>query len=494
MFEVAELGSKISKKELEEQLPALRVDLVNLQTDLRDAPFRVVVLVCGDDATGVNALVHTLHEWMDARYLPAFSFDDPSDEETERPLAWRYWRQMPANGQARLFIGAWPEGAIRARVAGELNDADWQRRLAGLAGFEQVLVDGDLVLVKFWLHQPEEAHRKRTKKAKKDPEKEARLAPGDLERGEGNGYSRYIEVAEEFLTRTSTSHAPWDVVESTDARHRDLTVAKRLLSLISVRLNQPRQPVVVAPPGDEVAAVADSPGLLDQVDLAGSTDPKDYGERLEALQLELRRLTQKARKKRRSAVLVFEGWDAAGKGGVIRRITSAMDVRDYWLVPVGAPSDEENAHHYLWRFWRHLPRAGRVLIFDRSWYGRVLVERVEGFASEEAWRRSYSEIVRFEEQLAAGGAPILKFWLHIDQDEQLRRFRKREQTPYKKYKITAEDYRNREQWDAYEAAVSEMVARTSTPFAPWHVISANSKRFARIAVLERICEALHGNA
>jgi polyphosphate:AMP phosphotransferase len=485
VFEFAELGSQVSKQELEEQLPALRVDLVNLQTDLRTAEFRTIVLVCGDDATGISDLVHTLHEWMDARFLPAFTFDHPSDEESERPPAWRYWRQMPANGAAHLFIGAWPEQALRERLAGDLDDSTWQRRTDRLNRFEQVLVDGDLLLLKIWLHLPEEAHRKRPKRARKDPKEAALLDRRDLERGAGKHHARFIEAARSLLTRTNTPAAPWQVIESTNARHRDLSAARLLRSALSSRLHSTTSAPAFEPDGSN-----ETPTEIAHIDAATSSDPDDYPQRLDALQLELRQLTHRAREKRRSTVLVFEGWDAAGKGGVIRRITAAMDVRDYRLVPIGAPTDEEKAHHYLWRFWRQLPRAGSVLIFDRSWYGRVLVERVEGFASEADWRRGYSEIVQFEEQLAEQGMPILKFWLHIDADEQLRRFREREQTPYKKYKITAEDYRNRDQWEAYEAAVDEMVARTSSDFAPWHVVPANSKRFARIAVLDRICTTL----
>jgi polyphosphate kinase 2 (PPK2 family) len=189
-------------------------------------------------------------------------------------------------------------------------------------------------------------------------------------------------------------------------------------------------------------------------------------------------------------VLLFEGWDAAGKGGVIRRITAAMDPELYHVVPIAAPTEEECARHYLWRFWRYLPRAGRVLIFDRSWYGRVLVERVEGLTPALAWQRAYSEINDFEQQLYHHGMIVLKFWLHIDPDEQMKRFQTRQETPYKKYKLTEEDYRNREKWRDYERAVHDMVERTSTIYAPWHLVASNDKRWARICVLRTYCRAL----
>jgi len=229
---------------------------------------------------------------------------------------------------------------------------------------------------------------------------------------------------------------------------------------------------------------------LAEVDLAKDLERPEYKAELAKYQDRLHKLTRKAEENGISSLLVFEGWDAAGKGGVIRRITQAMAVRNFRIVPFGAPTDEERAHHYLWRFWRHLPQAGRMLIYDRSWYGRVLVERVEGFASEAEWQRAYSEINDFEDLLVEHGIVLLKFWLHIDPQEQLARFKAREQTPYKKYKITDEDYRNREKWEDYAIAINDMVALTSTRQAPWHLVPANSKRYARVDVLKTVCSAL----
>ena len=230
--------------------------------------------------------------------------------------------------------------------------------------------------------------------------------------------------------------------------------------------------------------------MLDGVDLTSTLDSRAYEARLAELQGRLHRRVDRARPKGITSVLVFEGWDAAGKGGVIRRITGALDVGEYHLAPIAAPSDEELAHHYLWRFWRRLPRPGKVVIFDRSWYGRVLVERVEGLTPEAVWQRAYEEINDFEANLVERGFVLEKFWLHVDREEQLRRFTEREKTSYKKYKITDEDHRNRERWDDYVSAVDDMVAHTSTDIAPWRLVPANDKRFARIAVLEAICDAL----
>ena len=199
---------------------------------------------------------------------------------------------------------------------------------------------------------------------------------------------------------------------------------------------------------------------LANVDLSTRLSPESYERKLPRLQGELRELARLAYEHGRPAVLVFEGWDAAGKGGSIRRMTEALDARQFRVVPVAAPTDEERAHHYLWRFWRHVPRDGRITVFDRSWYGRVLVERVEGFAAEAEWRRAYDEINEFELQLVSHGTALVKFWLHLSPEEQLRRFSEREVVPWKQHKLTGEDWRNRERWQDYLAAVNDMLVFT----------------------------------
>ena len=230
--------------------------------------------------------------------------------------------------------------------------------------------------------------------------------------------------------------------------------------------------------------------VVSNLDLSLKLKKKEYWDKLEVAQGRLNQLFRKARDKGLSVVTVFEGSDAAGKGGAIRRMTQALEARNYQVIPIAAPTDEERGHHYLWRFWRHIPRAGRFTVFDRSWYGRVLVERVEGFAAEAEWMRSYGEITDFEEQLDESGIVVVKFWLQISDVEQLTRFKAREDTPYKRHKLTDEDWRNREKSNEYELAVNEMVERTSTRFAPWTLIEANDKRYARIKVIETVCDRL----
>ena len=234
--------------------------------------------------------------------------------------------------------------------------------------------------------------------------------------------------------------------------------------------------------------------MLEKLDLNRQLTKEEYERDLLRCQLQMRELAYALYQRKRSLVVVYEGWDAAGKGGSIRRVTEKLDPRGFEVFSIGAPEGEDKAHHYLWRFWRRLepPTEKQILIFDRSWYGRVLVERVEGFAPEPAWQRAYREIREYEQQLIAGGMILVKFWLQISKEEQLRRFRGRKDTPYKRWKLTEEDWRNREKWDLYTLAVEDMLAKTSTPAAPWTLVEANFKWYARVKCLRTLVDTVGG--
>ena len=486
MLETAQLGAKVSKEDYERALPDLRVDLVNAQFQLQSADFPVIILLSGDDREAVSEVLNLLHDWMDARYLEAHFFGRRRHEEHGLPRFWRYWRVLPPRGQIGVYAGGYALGLLADQLTGESEADEALHRLEAARRIEQTLVDDGALLIKFWLHLPPDARRKRLTAARKDP-RAARLDEIDLEL-----YERFDEakpLIESFLRRTNSAAAPWRLVETPNVRHRNLAIAREIRDALVQRLDDPPAP---APNGATPPAASSSVGggMLASVDLGAALERTQYRDRLEALQSRLWELGARCREQEIGSVLVFEGWDAAGKGGVIRRITRAMDGQDYRVMHVAAPTDEELAHHYLWRFWRRLPRAGRMWICDRSWYGRVLVERVEGFARSDEWARAYEEITDFEEQLVAADYVVLKFWLHIDPDTQLERFDARAQTSFKKYKLTEEDHRNREKRPLYEAAVEEMVARTSTDLAPWHLVPANDKRFARIQVIQTVCDAL----
>lgn len=483
MFDTVKSLKRVDRATYEQRLPELRVELLNAQFDLREADFPVVVLVAGNDRIGCNEAVRTLHEWMDARYLPTYPFVSATEEERERPRFWRYWRVLPRRGQMALLVGGWAHGLIGDRVRRRLNKKAFDRQIEHAIAFERSLANEGTLLLKFWLHLEEKDLEGRLERARNDPDENWRVTAMDAALYER--WDEVMPVADRFVTSTHTEQNPWQVISSGDTRTRSLRIAESVLE--ALRSGPPKPPAAPAVPDP---TDGQPPPALESADLTTSTTKARYEKDLPKWQRRLRRLVTRARKERLSPVLVFEGWDAAGKGGAIRRITAALDVTDYRVVPIAAPNEAERNRHYLWRFWTRLPRDGHVLIFDRSWYGRVLVERVEGFAAPEAWTRAYEEIRDFESQLTESGSPLLKFWLHIDPSTQLERFQARETTPYKKYKITDDDYRNRGRWEEYVGAVDRMIAETSTKRAPWHVVPANDKRSARITVLKTICRAL----
>lgn len=473
---------RISKAEYKAAIPDLRVRLVNAQYQLKDAGFAVMVLLAGRDRTGCEQVVDRLHEWMDARYLDTWFGSQPSQEEHERPLFWRFWRAMPPHGRVGIFTGGWVINLIAGRIKKKVAAEQYGRRVRYFNSLDQMLTANGTLLIKIWLDLPRKEMQRRLKNAERDPDFGRYVE--DLDWDIYEHYEAAEPIVEEILADTGRD-IPWLVIKGTDTRQRDLTVATTLLEAIEDRLD-----AAAPPPPPAAPQAAEIPDHLAKVDLAAILPYKKYRKTLDKLQVRLHDLSLQARHQKLAAVLAFEGWDAAGKGGVIRRITQAISARDCKVIPIAAPTDEELSRHYLWRFWRRLPRDGHMRIFDRSWYGRVLVERVEDLASDDEWRRAYAEINDFEAQILEHGTPVLKFWLHIDPDEQMRRFNAREETQYKKYKITEEDYRNRERWPAYAAAVNEMVERTSTDAAPWHLVAANDKRWARVQVLETLCDVL----
>ncbi|MGD8594343.1 MAG: polyphosphate:AMP phosphotransferase [Gammaproteobacteria bacterium] len=491
MFEVAELGHKVNKQEYQAQVPELRVQLLNAQLELSKHDFPVIVLISGVDGAGKGKTVNLLNEWLDPRYLRSFAFGQPTDEESQRPEFWRFWRDLPPKGRIGLYVGSWYSRPLSQRVYGEITEADLDESLLRINNFENALADDGALIIKVWLHLSKDAQKKRLKTLESNPETRWRVTERDHKHLKL--YDDFRSIAEHVLRITSTGDAPWLIVEGTDPRYRGLTVGKHILERLNEKLSKRKNSVVkqkkgfrhITPPvtGEPVT-------LLNTLDLSLSLDKEQYKTQLEKYQGKLNLLSREALKQRVSSIIVLEGWDAAGKGGIIRRFIPALDARHYQVISIAAPTDEERAHHYLWRFWRHLPAAGFITMYDRSWYGRVLVERIEGFAREDEWMRAYSEINDFEAQLVEFGIVLVKYWVHISKDEQLKRFKAREETPFKSYKITDEDYRNRENWELYEHAVNDMVERTSTEYAPWTLLESNDKRYGRIKALKIYCNKL----
>lgn len=498
MFRTAEVGRRVSKADYEAALPALRVELIELQQRLRHADFPVIVLFAGVDGAGKGGTVNLLNEWMDPRWLQTRAYGEPSDEERERPEFWRFWRDLPPMGRIGMFLSAWYSRPVLDEAYGRADDGAFDRDLDRIIAFEELLADEGAVILKFWMHLGKKAQKRRLKSLEKDPLTSWRVTKTDWDHWKR--YGAFIAAAERLVMRTSRAHAPWMIVEGEDPRYRSLAVGRRLRDAIRSRFDAPTPSLT---PDSSESAGGDGPDAVDSslepafertvfstLDMEADADRSTYDERLPKAQARLNRAYRAARDAGRSTVLVFEGWDAGGKGGAIRRLTAAMDARDYQVIPIAAPSDEERARPYLWRFWRQLGRAGRVTIYDRSWYGRVLVERVEGLARPDEWQRAYAEINDFERQLVESGIIVVKFWLHITPEEQLRRFERRQEIPFKRWKLTDEDWRNREKWSEYERAAHQMIGQTSTSLAPWRLVPADSKRFARLAVLDTVCDAL----
>jgi len=487
MFEAAELGNSVDKKTFEKTLPELRSALLDAQFDLKAAPdFPVIVLVGGVDGAGKGETVNALNAWMDPRHIQTNAMGAPTDEERERPPMWRFWRALPPKGKIGIFFGSWYTQPIVARAAGETDEAAFERSVEEILRFEKMLADEGALLVKLWFHLSKEQQRRRLKALEKDPRTRWRVSEEDW-RG-FKRYDAYRQVSERALRRTSKAHAPWTVIEGADERYRLLAAARTLLGALQQRLAAPaaRPPVLSAPLPSRLG----SRSMIDGLDMSARLAREDYRRQREELQGKLALLLRSRKFGRRAAVVVLEGSDAAGKGGAIRRIIEPLDARHYRIVPIAAPTEEERQQPYLWRFWRQVPGRGSLAIFDRSWYGRVLVERVEGFAAPPDWLRAYGEINDFEEELSRHGIVVVKFWLAIDKEEQARRFRERESTPFKRFKLTEEDWRNREKWDLYAEALHDMVERTSTAEAPWTLVAANDKNHTRIAVLRTLYERL----
>lgn len=481
------VGQRNSKAPDEEMV--LRSELLRTQLALHEAGVPVSLVITGVDGAGKGEVVSRLTEWLHPRYLDTHAFWRLSDEELERPYYWRFWRVLPARGRLAIFLGSWYTEPILRRVTGESKLSEFEHALHRIERFEKMLAVDGMLIVKIALHLSKQAQRQRLEDMDRDPHSHWRIFPPDWKHHKL--YGKFVRTAETMMRETNRKQARWLVVDACEPYRRDLRVGQIVLDAFNQKLAEAAVSRNEAGTGaSAVAGKTNKRGPLNHVDLTRALDKEEYKTKLAKYQGKLNRLAWKANEQQISGVLVFEGWDAAGKGSCIRRVTQALDPRLYRVVPISAPTDEERAHHYLWRFWRAIPRDGTFVVFDRSWYGRVLVERAEGFATRDEWQRAYAEINEFEQQLRDHGMVVVKVWVHISKDEQLRRFKARAETPHKQYKITEEDWRNRKKWNLYEAAVNEMVVRTSTDAAPWTLVSGNDKRSARIQILKTLCQSL----
>lgn len=490
-FAYAETDPVISKEEAKPLIAALRGDLLKAQyARLNKADRSLLIVVAGIDGAGKGATVNLINEWMDARHIRTLAFGLPSSEEARYPFLWRYWRHLPPKGRSGIVFGSWYSPLFRLLAEKNPKRSQVERLASSIHDFETLLARDGVQILKLWYHLSRDAQRERTARLAADPDTAWMVHPDDylVERN----FKRLRRAADTMLSLSDLPLAPWQVVPSADERTRAITTGKAILQALHAR--PPTQSEQNAG-----AALAELPKAqraaghrhrLAQLDYSLRLGENEYDDQMAHWRSRLARQVRSKGFGKLPVVLVFEGHDAAGKGSTIRRITHALDARQFRAVPISAPTEDERARPYLWRFWRELPAPGNVTIFDRSWYGRVLVERVERFARPAEWRRAYEEINQFERQLTDSGILVLKFWLAITKDVQLERFRERERSAFKSFKITPEDWRNREKWASYTTAANDMFELTDTTFAPWHVVPSNDKRHARVAVLERIVTAI----
>lgn len=490
MLELVDLEKSVDKAEYREVFRELERRLGALQRAAREARVPVAIVFEGWDAAGKGTLINRLTQALDPRGFKVHAINAPSETERFYPWLWRFWRRTPAAGAVAIYDRSWYGRVLVERVDGRVSRKELPGMFEDILQFERQLADEGVVLLKFWLHISKAEQKKRFKKLQK--RKATAWKVGQEEWDHHAQYGRYAEAVEAMLERTSTAEARWTIVEATQARYARLKVFETVVATLEKELSRraAARPVKLKPMAAPKASPTRRRTILDRADLSLSLEREEYDKELDDLQKRLFRLEHELFMARIPAALVFQGWDAAGKGGIIKRLTRGLDPRGYEVVATGPPSGIEKAHHWLWRFWAEAPKAGHITIFDRSWYGRVMVERVEGFCAEADWQRAYREINEFERALADFGTVIVKFWIHIDRAEQLRRFRARERTPYKQWKITDEDWRNRKKWRHYEAAVLDMLKQTSTTYAPWTVVEANCKLHARIKALRTVADAL----
>ena len=473
------------KAVLDARLDKARAGLYELQLKIKEAKLPVLVLLEGWSAAGKGSVIGRLIKNIDPRFFRVAAMARPTEEDLRRPFLYRFMKDIPGAGSFAFYDGGWIEQTTTEFLRGQLYEQDYAARLESIQRFERQLTDNGYLVMKFFLHIDREEQERRLDTLRADKDTAWRATDFDL--WQNTHYKKCRKVFDHALAMTNTPAAPWYILDASDPKWTELQALETLVQGIHVALQNQAKSVPLLPNTFPLVTMP----LLSQVTLEGKTlEEEDYRRQLKALQKQLGELHNRLYRRRVPVVIAYEGWDAAGKGGNIKRLTEALDPRGYEVHPIASPEPYAKARHYLWRFWTRLPKDGHIAIFDRTWYGRVMVERLEGFCSENDWQRAYNEINEFERELTDWGAVVIKFWVQIDKQTQLLRFNERQNDPAKQWKITEEDWRNREKWDAYETAVNEMLQKTSTANAPWHILESVDKKYARIKALQITADAL----
>ena len=473
------------KEEIAQRLDKARGKLYELQMKIKEHKIPVLVLFEGWSSAGKGSMIGKVIKNIDPRFFKVATMSAPTEDELRRPFLYRYMRQIPEQGKFTFLDSGWMEETTKEVLEDGLSGEDYEKRIDSIKRFERQLTDNGYLVVKFFMHISKDEQAKRMKGLLSGEDTQWRVQKFDQWQNEH--YGKCEKVYDRYLKDTNMSTSPWYIVDAKNKKWAELQVLETLVSNIEVGLQNQMHSVPIL---QNVFPLVKMPKLQD-VELEGKViEEEEYQKELKELQKRLRELHNRVYRKRVPVIITYEGWDAAGKGGNIKRITGALDPRGFEVHPIASPEPHEKARHYLWRFWTRLPKDGHIAIFDRTWYGRVMVERLEGFCSENDWKRAYNEMNEFEKELHDWGAVIIKFWVQIDKDTQLERFTDRQNNPEKQWKITDEDWRNREKWDLYEDAVNEMLKKTSTTFAPWHILESVDKKYARIKALKIVIEEL----
>ena len=487
MLNQVDLGTKMKKEELKEVLDEkLGYELGKAQRHARAAGMPVILVIEGWRHSRRSEIVGTMMQFMDARGFRVYSSTKFNEEDRRMPFFSKFWRQLPEPGNMSVYRHSWYylKNAIKVKKENEAVSTSFEH----INAFEKQLTDGHYCLLKFFIHMSEEQQKNNEKDIKRTLAKAWR--PYDEIYSEVGSYDKFKKCYSAMMEATNTENAPWHLISGDDLEVAKYQVFTTVVEEINKAVKAFTADKAAKKPSTNQSENEKTYDVLSKVDLSKTVDKDTYKEKLEKYQEKIRALQAEAFYKGVSAVFAFEGWDAAGKGGAIRRLTAAMDPLSFAVYPYAAPNAVERMYHYLWRFWQNVPAPGEISIFDRTWYGRVMVERIEKLTPDVDWRRGYAEINEMEKQWSEANMVLAKFWLQIDQEEQARRFKDREENPEKEWKITEEDWRNRAKWSDYEAAVNEMIARTNTDYAPWIIVEANSKYYARLKVLETVIDLL----
>ena len=471
------------KSNLKAEIKALREKLLAQQQLVRSSALPVIVLVEGWAAAGKGSLINELISEIDPRFYNVTSPAIVPQSEERYPFLYPYAKAIPENGKIMFYDSGWMDGAVYKYLRREITKKQYKEIIRSVNEFERQLRDGGYLVLKLFLHIDKEEQKERLAALRDNHETEWRVTENDL--WQHQEYNLFRDTYEEFMEETGKL-LPWHILDGTRRRQSSRDALRLLTDAIDEGLEKGRY---VGKPFKEEFDLLTMP-RLSEIDLSPVIEEKEYKKELDRLQARLGELHNTIYRKKIPVILCYEGWDAAGKGGNIRRVARPLDPRGFDVIPIASPEPHELNRQYLWRFWTRLPRSGHICIFDRTWYGRVMVERLEGFCKEDDWKRAFNEINEFERQLTDWGAVVLKFWIQIDQDTQLARFTDRQNTPEKQWKLTEEDWRNREKWPQYEEAINEMLQKTSTENAPWFIIESNDKKYARIKTLKIIIKAL----